>query len=92
MAISAFSLLAEPNKADNYVALDVSAIELEAIDTFLSTEKIEIPKMTPLKPLRMKKGEREADFLIRVRALTKQRQKETFEIQKRYRVEAKQRC
>lgn len=87
LTISVFSLMAENNMTQRYVPLDVSAIELETIDDFPSTEKIEFPTMRALKPVVKMRKESEEVFLKRVRTLTQQRQNETFDVQKKYRDE-----
>ncbi len=87
LAISALSLLAENNLAKEYTPLDISAIELESMSAFRSTEKIIVPEFNTLKSLKKRKKESEEAFLKRVKTATQKRQEETFPIQQKYRSE-----
>ena len=80
-------LTAENNMTQEYVPLDISEVEFETMSSFPSTEKIERPVFSPLKPLVKKRKEREAAFLQRVRKATQTRQTETFPVQQKYRAE-----
>lgn len=85
LAISAFTLLAENKTPDNYLPLDISAIEFESMSAFPSTEKIVVPEFSSLKPLRQGKKESEDAFFKRVKTATEKRQAETFDAQQKYR-------
>ena len=87
LAISALSLLAENKIPNNYIPLDISAIELESMSSFPSTEKIIVPEFNSLKALKKKRKESEEAFLVRVKSATKTRQDETFGVQQKYRSE-----
>lgn len=85
LVVSTLSLLAENNILNNYIPLDISAIELESMSAFPSTEKIVVPEFSRLKPLHKKRGESEEIFLKRVKTATQKRQDETLESQQMYR-------
>ena len=87
LAISAMSLMAENQVTQNYVPLDISAIELESMSAFPSTERIAVPEFSSLKPLQKKRKESDEAFLKRVKSATQQRQGETFSAQQKYRSE-----
>jgi len=79
--------MAENNITNSYVPLDISGVTFETMASFPSTEKIAVPKFTPLKPLKQKRKEKDEAFLARVKMATAARQAETFPIQKKYRSE-----
>ena len=84
-------VLAEEQVPQSYVPLDISAVKLASIEALPSTEKIVVPELTPLAPLRKKSRESEEAFLQRVREATQRRMEETFAVQKKYRDEVLQR-
>ncbi|MGB6020656.1 MAG: hypothetical protein WBF77_13770 [Sulfurimonadaceae bacterium] len=87
LAISVLSLMAENNMIQPYAPLDISAVELETMDAFPSTEKVVVPEFSSLEPLQKNRKESEEAFLERVKAATQKRQDETFGVQQKYRSE-----
>ncbi len=87
LMLGALSLMADNNRTNDYVPLDISGVTFETMASFPSTEKIPVPKFTALKPLKQKRKESDAAFLVRVKMATAVRQAETFPIQQKYRSE-----
>jgi len=87
LLVGSLSLLSANETTENYVPLDISGVEFESMSSFPSTEKIEVPTLSPLKPLVKKRKESEDAFLKRVRTATQVRQEETFPIQQKFRAE-----
>ncbi len=87
LALSALSLFAESTISNNYVPLDISAVQLEAMNAFPSTDKVTVPQFSDLQPFTKLRNESEESFLLRVREATKKRQDETFGVQQQYRSE-----
>ncbi len=87
IALSVLSLFAEGTNTNSFVPLDISAIELESMKAFPSTDKVVVPQFSKLEPLKQSRDESEEAFLLRVREATKKRQDETFAVQQKYRSE-----
>ena len=87
LVASILTLMADNNLTNNYVPLDISGVTFETMASFPSTEKIPVPKFSPLKPLKQKRKESDEAFLVRVKMATAKRQAETFPIQQKYRSE-----
>lgn len=85
LAIGCLSLSAESRVVSSYTPLDISAVNLESMDRFVSTKMIDIPSLAAIKPLKKMRKENETVFLERIRRATEVRQQETFELQKNYR-------
>ena len=79
------ALAAEPQVTSDYIPLDISEIEFEAMASFPSTEKIPVPELEILKPLKQKRKESNASFLKRVKEETVIRQTEVYPTQASYR-------
>ncbi len=78
-------ILNAQDKQENYVPLDISGVTFETMSSFPSTEKIPVPELTPLTPLKQKRKESGTAFLKRVKVATQTRMEETYPLQSNYR-------
>ena len=81
------ALAYEANEASEYIPLDITDVKFEAMASFPSTEKIPVPELKMMKPLKQKRKESNAHFLKRVKEATAIRQAETYPIQAAYRAD-----
>ena len=87
LALCLVTLASESQLDSEYVPLDISEIHFDAMASFPSTEKILIPNLKAIKPLKQKRKEGNEDFLVRVKEATVLRQAETYPLQSAYRAD-----
>jgi len=87
LLLGVLALASEPQNISAYVPLDISDVKFETMASFPSTEKIPVPKLEEMKPLKQKRKESDPAFLKRVKEATATRQAETYPIQAAYRAD-----